>query len=86
MGSDTKIWQFKPLKRKIKSYAPFIYLFFRYEEGKKKLPRKGASREQQTLALLQRFSAKIVGAFNADSDSDEQKEKDHVSEDDDDAW
>ncbi|XP_064078319.1 spliceosome-associated protein CWC27 homolog [Macrobrachium nipponense] len=58
----------------------------KYEEERKKLPRKGTTREQQTLALLQRFSAKVAGAFNAGSDSDEEKETYTNDDDDDDSW
>lgn len=58
----------------------------KYEEERKKLPRKGTSREQQTLALLQRFSAKVAGAFNAGSDSDDEKETYTNDDDDDDSW
>lgn len=59
----------------------------KYEEEKKKLPRKGTSREQQTLALLQRFSAKVVGTFHTESDSDEEKkEAEDINEDDEDSW
>ncbi|XP_050693083.1 spliceosome-associated protein CWC27 homolog [Eriocheir sinensis] len=42
----------------------------KYEEAKKHLPHKGASREDQTLALLQRFQAKMSKVVYHDSGSE----------------
>lgn len=64
----------------------FHFLFLpRYEEEKKKLPRKGASREKQTLALLERFSAKVQKAFN-EAESDEETPAVDEGDDNDDTW
>ncbi|XP_047491584.1 spliceosome-associated protein CWC27 homolog [Penaeus chinensis] len=57
----------------------------KYEEEKKKLPRKGASREKQTLALLERFSAKVQKAFN-EAESDEETPVAEEGDDNDDTW
>ncbi|ROT79509.1 putative peptidyl-prolyl cis-trans isomerase CWC27-like isoform X2 [Penaeus vannamei] len=57
----------------------------KYEEEKKKLPRKGASREKQTLALLERFSAKVQKAFN-EAESDEETPAVDEGDDNDDTW
>lgn len=58
----------------------------RYEEEKKKLPPKGASREKQTLALLQRFSLKVQKAVNEDHISDEETPAAEDEDNDDDTW
>ncbi|XP_042222714.1 spliceosome-associated protein CWC27 homolog [Homarus americanus] len=59
----------------------------KYEEEKKKIPRKGTSREEQTLALLQRFTAKVNKAVYDDSASEEEGVVGNEDDDeDDDAW
>lgn len=49
----------------------------KYEEEKRRLPRKGASREELTLALLQRFTAKVTKAvYDEHSGSEEEHQDD----------
>ncbi|KAK7058751.1 Peptidyl-prolyl isomerase cwc27 [Halocaridina rubra] len=60
----------------------------KYEEEKKKLPHKGMTREQQTLAMLQRFSAKVSASHTEENDSDTEEKDTRAmnDDDDDDAW
>uniref|UniRef100_A0A336MQ48 Spliceosome-associated protein CWC27 homolog n=1 Tax=Culicoides sonorensis TaxID=179676 RepID=A0A336MQ48_CULSO len=58
----------------------------KYEEKLKKLPKKGASREDHTLALLAAFKAKLnskreaLNSYNSDSDEEEKKPAPSTSE------
>ncbi|XP_045599232.1 spliceosome-associated protein CWC27 homolog [Procambarus clarkii] len=58
----------------------------KYEEEKKKLPRKGSSREEQTLALLQRFTAKVSKIMYEDSASEDEKSVEDKDDENDEGW
>ena len=47
------------------------------------MPKKGTSREQQTLQLLSRFSNKMKSVLERESDSEAEKEEGETQEDDD---
>lgn len=67
----------------MKSMLSFNFIFPRYEEERAKLPRKGASREEQTLALLQKFTAKMTRVMSHDSGSggeEDEQEQEEESE------
>ncbi|XP_076066814.1 spliceosome-associated protein CWC27 homolog [Oratosquilla oratoria] len=52
-----------------------------YEEKKKQLPKKGTSREKQTLALLQRFRSKVMEAVENEDEGGEAVDDDDDDDD-----
>ncbi|KAK4309261.1 hypothetical protein Pmani_019099 [Petrolisthes manimaculis] len=52
----------------------------KYEEERAKLPRKGASREEQTLTLLQKFQAKMTRVMSHDGGSGGEEEEQELEE------
>lgn len=58
----------------------FNFILPRYEEGRAKLPQKGASREEQTLALLQKFTAKMTRVMSHDSGSGGEEDEQELGE------
>ncbi|KAB7494506.1 hypothetical protein Anas_00367, partial [Armadillidium nasatum] len=90
-GSESAPSEEKDSKRK-KLENPILEEYYqersKYEEERKKLPKKGTTRESLTLDLLKRFSNKVKDVHDKEANTTNQSdESDHDYDDDDDeSW